>query len=148
MDPSAATEADVAAAVGKLLAKTHADAQEQTLAEFSDQLAAALGQDGPARAVAGVADVLEALAERRVETLLLAADFHAAGAQCSAVPDAAVPQTSRSARSTAQRQAPFADLREPMIASAVRQDATLLVVPEPDETLRGPDHPAGALLRF
>jgi K+/H+ antiporter YhaU regulatory subunit KhtT len=35
-----------------------------------------------------------------------------------------------------------------MIAAAVRQDATLLVVPEPDETLRAADHPAGALLRF
>jgi hypothetical protein len=43
---------------------------------------------------------------------------------------------------------PVADLREPMIAAAVRQDATLLLFPEPDEILRAPDHRAGALLRF
>ena len=147
VDPSAATEADVAAAVGKLLAKTHADAQEQTLAEFSDQLAAALGQDGPARAVAGVADVLEALAERRVETLLLAADFHAAGAQCSRC-RMLLPSDVSECPVDGTATGPIPDLREPMIASAVRQDATLLVVPETDETLRGADHPAGALLRF
>ncbi len=147
VDPSAATEADVAAAVVKLLAQTHADAQEQTLAQFSDQLAAARGQDGPARAVAGVADVLEALAEQRVETLLLAGDFHAAGARCphdgmllpSDVSECPVDGTTTS---------PVADLREPMIAAAVRQDATLLLFPEPDEILRAPDHRAGALLRF
>ena len=82
VDPSAATEADVAAAVGGLLTRAHAEAQARTLAEFSDQLAAARGQDVPPRAVAGVADVLEALAEQRVATLLLTGDFHAAGARC------------------------------------------------------------------
>ncbi len=147
VDPSAATEADLAAAVGKLLAQTHAEAQAQTLAEFSGQLAAARGQDGPARAVAGVADVLEALAEQRVKTLLLADDFHAAGAQCpqcrmllpADVSECPIDGTTTS---------PVADLREPMIAAAVRQDATVLVIPEPDEPLRAPDHRAGALLRF
>jgi peptide chain release factor subunit 1 len=147
VDPSAATEADVAAAVGKLLAQTHADAQEQTLAEFSDQLAAARSQDGPARAVAGVADVLEALAEQRVETLLLAGDFHAAGAQCSQC-RMLLPSDVSECPVDGTATGPVADLREPMIAAAVRQDATLLVFPEPDETLRAPDHRAGALLRF
>ena len=147
VDPSAATAADVAAAVGKLLVQTHADAEEQTLAKFRDQLAAARGQDGPAHAVGGIADVLEALAEQRVETLLLADDFHAAGAQCpqcrmllpSDVSECPVDGTTTS---------PVADLREPMIAAAVRQDAAVLVIPEPDEPLSAPDHRAGALLRF
>jgi peptide chain release factor subunit 1 len=147
VDPSAATEADVAAAVGKLLAQTHADAQEQKLAEFSDQLAAARGQDGPARAVAGVADVLAALAEQRVETLLLAGDFHAAGAQCSQC-RMLLPSDVSECPADGTAASPVADLREPMIAAAVRQDATLLVLPEPDETLRAADHRAGALLRF
>ncbi len=147
VDPSAATAADVAAAVGKLLVQTHADAEEQTLAKFRDQLAAARGQDGPAHAVGGIADVLEALAEQRVETLLLADDFHAAGAQCpqcrmllpSDVSECPIDGTTTS---------PVADLREPMIAAAVRQDAAVLVIPEPDEPLSAPDHRAGALLRF
>ena len=147
VDPSAATEADVAAAVGRLLAQTHADAQEQTLAEFSDQLAAARGQDGPARAVAGIADVLEALAEQRVETLLLADDFHAAGAQCSQC-RMLLPSDVSECPVDGTATAPVADLREPMIAAAVRQDATVLVFPEPDEPLSAPDHRAGALLRF
>jgi peptide chain release factor subunit 1 len=147
VDPSAATEADVAAAVGGLLTQAHADAQERTRAEFNDQLAAARGQDGPPRAVAGIADVLEALAEQRVGTLLLAGDFHAAGARCwrdgmllaSDVSECPVDGTATG---------PVPDLREPMIAAAVRQDATVLVFPEPDETLRAPDHRVGALLRF
>jgi hypothetical protein len=147
VDPSAATEADVAAAIGRLLAQTRADVQERKLAEFSDQLAAARGQDGPSRAVAGIPDVLEALAEQRVDTLLLASDFHAAGAQCprcgmllpSDVSECPVDGTATS---------PVADLREPMIAAAVRQDATLLMFPQPEEPLDAPDHRAGALLRF
>ncbi len=147
VDPSAATGADVAAAVGKLLAQTHADAEEQTLAEFSDQLAAARGQDGPARAVAGVADVLEALAEQRVETLLLADDFHAAGARCSQC-RMLLPSDVSECPVDGTATSPVADLREPMIAAAVRQDATVLVFPEPYETLRATDHRAGALLRF
>jgi hypothetical protein len=147
VDPSAATEANVAAAVGGLLTQAQADAQERTLAEFNDQLAAARGQDGPPRAVAGIADVLEALTEQRVGTLLLAGDFHAAGARCwrdgmllpSDVSECPVDGTATG---------PVPDLREPMIAAAVRQDATVLVFPEPDEPLRAPDHRVGALLRF
>jgi hypothetical protein len=147
IDPSAATEAHVAAAVGRLLAQTRADAQEQKLAEFSDQLAAARGHDGPARAVAGIPDVLEALAEQRVETLLLAGDFHAAGAQCSTC-RMLLPADVSECPVDGTATGPVPDLREPMIASAVRQDAMLLVFPEPDEVLRAPDHRAGALLRF
>jgi hypothetical protein len=147
VDPSAATEADVAAAIGRLLAQVQADAQEQTLAQFSDQLAAARGQDGPARAVAGVADVLEALAEQRVATLLLAEDFHAAGAHCPRC-RMLLPADVSECPVDGTATGPVADLREPMIAAAVRQDATVLVFPEPDETLGTPDHRVGALLRF
>jgi hypothetical protein len=35
-----------------------------------------------------------------------------------------------------------------MIAAAVRQDATVLVFSEPNQTLGAPDHRVGALLRF
>jgi peptide chain release factor subunit 1 len=147
VDPSAATEADVAAGVDGLLVEAHAKAQAQALAEFGDRLAAARGQDGPARAVAGVADVLEALTEQRVGTLLLAGDFHAAGARCSRC-QLLLPADVSECPVDGTATAPVADLREPMIAAAVRQDATVLVFPEPGEALRGPDHSAGALLRF
>ena len=148
IDLSAATEADVAAAVGRLLAHTYAEAQEQKLAAFKDQLAAARGQDGPPRAVAGIPAVLEALTEQRVETLLLADDFHAAGARCSKC-RMLLPSDVSECPVDGTATAPVADLREPMIAAAVRQDATVLVFPEPDETLlTRPDHRTGALLRF
>ena len=148
IDPSAATEADVAAAVDRLLARTYAEAQEQKLAEFKDQLAAARGQDGPPHAVAGIPAVLESLAEQRVETLLLADDFHAAGARCSKC-RMLLPSDVSECPVDGTATAPVADLREPMIAAAVRQDATVLVFPEPDETLLArPDHRTGALLRF
>ena len=147
VDPSAATEADVAAAVGGLLAQARADMQQQTLAEFSDQLTAAKGQDAPPRAVAGVADVLEALAEQRVATLLLAGDFHAAGAQCPH-DRMLLPSDVSECPADGTATGPVADLREPMIAAAVRQDATVLVFPEADEALGAPGHDVGALLRF
>jgi peptide chain release factor subunit 1 len=147
VDPSAATKADVATAVGGLLAQARADRQAQTLAEFSDQLAAARGQDSAPHAVAGVADVLAALAEQRVATLLLAGEFHAAGAQCwrdRMLLPADVSECPADGTATG----PVADLREPMIAAAVRQDASVLVVPEADEVVRVADHGVGALLRF
>jgi peptide chain release factor subunit 1 len=147
VDPSAATEADVATAVGELLTRAHADAQAKTVAEFTDQLAAARGQDGPARAVAGIASVLEALTEQRVATLLLAGDFHAAGARCSKC-GMLLPSEVSECPADGTATGPVADLREPMIAAAVRQDATLVVFPEADEILRAPDHRVGALLRF
>jgi peptide chain release factor subunit 1 len=148
IDLSAATEADVAAAVARLLAHSYAEAQEQKLAAFKDQLAAARGQDGPAHAVAGIPAVLEALTEQRVETLLLADDFHAAGARCSKC-RMLLPSDVSECPIDGTATAPVADLREPMIAAAVRQDATVLVFPEPDETLLArPDHRTGALLRF
>ena len=147
VDTSAATEAAVAKAVSGLLAQAHADAMEQTFTEFSDLLAAARGQDGPARAVAGIADVLEALAEQRVATLLLAGDFHAAGAQC-ARDRMLLPSDVSECPADGTATGPVADLREPMIAAAVRQDANVLVFGEADGALRAPHDGVGAVLRF
>jgi peptide chain release factor subunit 1 len=147
VDPSAATESDVAAAASRLLANAMADLQAQTLVEFSDQLAAAKGQDGSPRAVAGVAAVLEALAEQRVASLLLTGDFHAAGAQCSRC-RMLLPADVSECPADGTATAPVADLREPMIAAAVRQDASVLVFAEPTDALDAPGRRVGSLLRF
>jgi hypothetical protein len=147
VDPSSATEADVAAAVGGLLAQARMDMQQRTLDEFSDLLTAAKGQDAPPRAVTGVADVLEALAEQRVATLLLAGDFHAAGAQCPR-DHMLLPFEVSECPADGTATGPVADLREPMIAAAVRQDATVVVFPDVDQALGAPGHRVGALLRF
>jgi peptide chain release factor subunit 1 len=147
VDPSAATEADVAAAVVALLRTARAQEQEQAQSHFDEQFAAGDRRASGLRAVAGITDVLEALTEQRVETLLLAGDFHAAGTQCpqcgllydSEVSTCPVDGTATS---------PVADLREPLIAAAVRQDASVIVADEPGATLGAPDHRVGAVLRF
>jgi hypothetical protein len=147
IDPSTATEADVAAGVDALLAAQDEQEQAETLARFADQLAAGDRQESGLRAVAGVADVLEALTEQRVATLLLAGDFHAAGARCPH-DGMLLPFNVSTCPVDGSATAPVDDLREPMIAAAVRQDAPVLVFPEPGEVLGAPDHQVGALLRF
>lgn len=147
IDPSAATEADVATAVGALLAQEREREREQGLAEFGDQLAAARGGAEGARALAGVDQVLEALTEQRVATLLFAGDFHAAGARC---PQCGLLLSAETSECPIDGTAtgPVEDLRGPMIAAAVRQDATVLVFEEPGEALGGPGRQVGALLRY
>jgi peptide chain release factor subunit 1 len=147
LDPSAATRTDIADAMVAAIAEDHAARRADTLARFVDELQAARGDGEQARAVAGIAEVLEALLERRVETLLLTADFHAAGTRC--------PQCGRLYRFDVSScpidgtaTAPVDDLREPMIAAAVRQDATVLVFDDPGPTLAAPERRVGALLRF
>lgn len=147
VDPSAATEADVAAAVGRLLAAERARERDAALAAYADELAAARGGAQGARAVAGVEGVLEDLAEQRVATLLLAGDFHAAGARCPHCGMLLAAEVSECpADGTAT--SPVADLRGPMIAAAVRQDAAVLVFAEPGEALGRPGRQVGALLRY
>jgi hypothetical protein len=69
LDPSAATDADVADAVGRLVASRGADAQAHALSELRSRAA------GDERVALGVDAVDHALVERRVETLLLGRDF-------------------------------------------------------------------------
>jgi peptide subunit release factor 1 (eRF1) len=147
VDPSAATPADVTTAVTGLLTTARVQEQEQALSHFADQLSAGDRQRGGRRAVAGTTGVLEALTEQRVQTLLLAGDWHAAGTQCqqcgllygSDVSSCPVDQTATAA---------VEDLREPMIAAAIRQDADVVVFDELGPALGTPGRGVGALLRF
>ena len=147
IDPSAANQADVAAAVVTLLATARAQEQEAAQSRFDDQFAAGDEQAAGRRAVAGIGDVLEALTEQRVEMLLLTGDFHAAGTQCPQCGLLYGPEVS-TCPVDGTATAPVEDLREPMIAAAVRQDASVLVFDEPGPTLAAPEHQVGALLRF
>lgn len=70
LDTSAASDADVAAAVDELAAKRHADQRDAALAEVTDRMG------GGQRIAVGVQDVDDALVQRRVETLLLSRDFN------------------------------------------------------------------------
>jgi hypothetical protein len=147
VDPSAVHETEIAAKVSELLRIAHAQEQEQTLAHFSDQLEAGDKQAGGRRAVAGVADVLEALAEQRVATLVLASDFHAAGTRCPHDGSLYGFEVS-SCPADGTETVPVADLRGPMIAAAIRQSAEVIVSDEPAPVQDAPDHAVGALLRF
>jgi hypothetical protein len=147
VDPSAATASDVADAVVAVIAEQHADEQARTLAAFVDDLQTARAHSTRPRAVAGTTDVLEALAEQRVAALLLAGEFHAAGTrcpQCGLLYGYEVSSCPLDGTATS----PVEDLREPMIAAAVRQDASVLVLNEPGPTLGAPERRVGARLRF
>jgi peptide chain release factor subunit 1 len=140
IDPSAVTEAELAQAVATRLSEAEERVRGELLARFAD------GLGGGGRACGGVADTLAALAEARVETLLVGRDFHAAGTRCprcGLLGTAEVSECPADGTATA----PVADLREPMIAQAVTQDATVLVMGDPVDELPT-TRPVGALLRF
>ena len=147
VDPSAATEAEIAAKVDEMLQTAHVQEREQTLAHFRDQLDAGDRQAGGRRAVSGVPDVLEALAERRVAALLLAPDFHAAGTRCPH--DGSLYSFNvSSCPADGAETAPVPDLRGPILAAAIRQDADVVMDDEPAPVHDAPGDGVGAILRF
>ena len=101
-------------------------------------------------AARGLAATLEALAERRVETLLLAHNFAAAGARCPRC-GLLYPKGTGTCAADGASLVPVADLREGAVESAVLQDAGIMVIgegadPEPPALRRGGG--IAALLRF
>ena len=108
--------------------------------EALDRLAEGVGRGG--RGAAGLADVLTALNEARVETLLIASGFSAAGrqdresgmlfAEGSAPPDASIE--------------PCADVVERAIEKAIEQSADVIGVRHHDDL--GPLGGIGAVLRY
>jgi len=103
-----------------------------------DRLAEGVGRGG--RGAAGLADVLAALGEHRVDTLLLAPGLTAPGARDldTGMLYAEPPEGARSE--------PCADVVEPAIEKAIEQSATVLVVRHHDDL--GPLGGIGAVLRF
>ena len=90
IDPSAATDSDVAAAVAELVGEATERSRGELLSRYADGLEAARGSDSPPRAVAGPDAVQEALTEQRVESLLLGVGFE--GGSREAAVQAAVRQ--------------------------------------------------------
>jgi peptide chain release factor subunit 1 len=139
VDVSTATEDGVRAEVSKLV-----EADEQRLErEALDRMAAGIGRGE--RAVGGPEDTVEALNERRVQTLLLAPDFDRTGARCGRcgllmlAADGSCPADGGPVE-------PVEHLREAAIESALVQDAEVMVVRHyPD---LGPFQGIAALLRF
>jgi peptide chain release factor subunit 1 len=140
LDVAVATEAQVLEAMTWVLSAEQQSSERLAL----DALANRLGAGGAA--VTGLPDTLEALAEQRVETLLLAQTFKASGGRC---PSCGLLTTEGEGSCPADGTAlePVADLREAAVQAALMQDAEVLVVQEPPSEI----HRGGgiaALLRF
>jgi peptide chain release factor subunit 1 len=139
VDLSSVTDTQIRAAVAPLVEHDEQRVERAAL----DRLAAGLGTGS--RATGGPEATLEALNDRRVETLLLAPDFGLSGGACAECgrlvsfgiePDGA-------AGGAAERGSP---LREAIVEAALGQDAEILFVRNyPD---LGPHLGIAALLRF
>ena len=140
LDVAVAREVDVLEAMTWVLTAEQQSAERKALEELANRLGAG------GAAVAGLADTLEALAERRVETLLLAQDFEASGGRC---PSCGLLTTEGQGSCPADGTAlePVPDLREAAVETALMQDAEVLVVEEPPSEIRRGGGIA-ALLRF
>jgi protein required for attachment to host cells len=104
--------------------------------EALDRLQEGVGRGG--RGAAGVAEVLDALNQARVETLLIAENFHAPG-RVDFEAGLLLPEG-------ADQGEPVADIVEPAIEKAIEQSAQTLVVRHHDDL--GPLGGIGAVLRF
>jgi peptide subunit release factor 1 (eRF1) len=104
--------------------------------EALDRLQESVGRGG--RGAAGVAEVLDALNQARVETLLIAENFHAAG-RVDFEAGLLLP-------AGADAGEPVEDIVEPAIEKAIEQSAQTLVVRHHDDL--GPLGGIGAVLRF
>ncbi|HEY3725848.1 MAG TPA: hypothetical protein VGL51_01665 [Solirubrobacteraceae bacterium] len=140
LDVNSASETDVRSAAEPLVEQELSATEHRALEELSTRLAT------QGAAATGVEATLEALTERRVETLLLSRDFQAQGGRCrsdgllTAAHDGNCPLDGTELE-------PVDDLREAAVEAALLQDAEILVFDEtPGELRRG--RGIAALLRF
>lgn len=139
VDLSSATEAQVRAEVEQIVLQDERRGEREAL----DRLQAGLGAGG--RATAGVSDTLAALAERRVETVLLSPGFDREGWRCPSCGILLVSGDSRCPADGSELRR-VDHLREAVVEAAVFQDAEVLVIcHHPD---REPREGIAALLRF
>lgn len=143
LDVETAGEADVQAATDRL--------RQDERAQHSQSAAGALEERlGAGSAVVGLAEVLTALGERRVQTLVLERNFQAEGGRCPAC-GLLYPGGVSACPADGTALHPVADLREAAVETAVLQDADIVVVGEGSEVPPAPlvrGGGIGALLRF
>jgi peptide chain release factor subunit 1 len=144
LEPETATVADVRAALLPLLAQERAATQAAALSELNERV------DRDERAAVGIEATLAALAQRRVERLVLAVGFAAQGGRC---PSCGLLYAAGTDTCPVDGSAPepVADLREAAVEAAVLQDAGVVIIGEgseipPSVLVRGAG--IAALLRF
>jgi len=139
VDISSATDAQIREAIERLVIEDEKRAERDVL----DRLEASLGAGG--RAVGGPAATVEALGERRVETLLLEPGFDGHGKRCPGCGLLLLEGEDRCPADGSELHE-VEHLREAVVEAAVAQDAGVLVVRSyPD---LGPHRGIAALLRF
>jgi peptide chain release factor subunit 1 len=144
LDAETSRATDVRAALVPVLDRAREAAKEAALAALEDRLGAG------SRAARGVEDTLEALDERRVETLLLANNFAAEGVRCARC-GLLYPEGTRDCPADGEATTVVTDLREAAVEAAVMQDASVLVFGEGTDPPPPVLHRGGgiaALLRF
>jgi peptide subunit release factor 1 (eRF1) len=139
VDLASATEAQVRAAVEELVLED----ERQAEGELLDRVEAGVGAGG--RAVAGLADTINALNERRVETLLLAPAFDREGWRCPGCGLLTI-EVDHQCPGDGTPLQHIEHLREAVVEAAVFQDADVLVVRHHEE--REPREGIAAVLRF
>jgi peptide subunit release factor 1 (eRF1) len=139
VDVATANEDQVQAALGPL-----AEVDDRRLErEALDRLAAGIGSGG--RAPGGPADTVQALNERRVETLLLAPDFDGRAQRCPTCGLLTIDANGRCPADSTELEE-VEHLREAAVEAALGQDADVMVVRHHPDL--GPFQGVGALLRF
>jgi peptide chain release factor subunit 1 len=139
VDLSSTTDEEIRHALAKLVLEDDKQLERDAL----DRLAAGIGSGG--RAVGGPADTLQALNERRVQTLLLEPGFDRRGARCLSCGLLLLEAEKRCPADGGEIEE-VEHLREAAIEAALAQDAEVTIVRHyPD---LGPLQGIGALLRF
>ena len=148
VDVETSSPEDVLAAAGGVLERVHREREDEALARLREGLSG-----GPRPAAARIADVLEALNQRRVETLVIAAGTTAPGRECAQCGWLGVGGETCPADGTAT--VSREDIVGPAVQRALLQSADVRILqrrePDGEPVVAGPlEHYGGigAVLRF
>jgi peptide chain release factor subunit 1 len=139
LDLANVTEAQVREALEDLVREDEERTEHQAL----ERLSAGVGSGG--RGVEGLEGTLEALNERRVQTLVLAGDFDERGRRCAADGMLVTADTTRCPADGGETEA-VEHVREAVVEAAIVQDAEIVVIRHHPE--QAPRQGIAAILRF
>jgi peptide chain release factor subunit 1 len=139
VDLSSAGDEDIRRALAKLVL----DDEKQREREALDRLTAGVGSGG--RGVGGPQDTLEALNERRVETLLLERGFDGPGTRCRSC-GLLMLEPGERCPADGGRLEPLEHIRDAAVEAALAQGADVLLIRHHPDL--GPLRGIGAILRF
>jgi hypothetical protein len=138
VDITSASEAQIRAAVEQIVNEDEQRAEAEALRRLAD------GVGGGRRGVEGLEGTLEALNERRVQTLLLAPNFDGPARRCASCGILLPEGTGRCPADGSQTQE-LAHVREAAVEAAIVQDAEVMVTRHHEDALR---KGIAAILRF